>query len=160
VELFISAFSSENGTHSSSRCNLDGVLTLGRGPESPLLLDGTGISREHLRLDSEGANIFITDLSSNGTWLNAERLMRGERSPLTPADVIKIPGFEVRVDWNISVAPQTLPHVVPEAAAKSTATSGLLKSVGCFAATFSKVERCRITLALSTLALVMFYLAG
>jgi predicted component of type VI protein secretion system len=164
VQLLISAHSRENGTHNSARCSLDGALTLGRGPESPLLLDGTGISREHLRLLAQGDGIFITDLSSNGTWLNGRRLTRGEPHPFTPADAITIPGFEIRIDVTKTSAtdnPQPSPPapVAPQAVVESRA-SGPLAFVRGFGASLSRMERLLITLALTTLMLVALYLTA
>jgi predicted component of type VI protein secretion system len=113
-----------------------------------------GISREHLRLHSDENRIFITDLSSNGTWLNDRRLARGEPHPLAPGDAIKIPGFQLRI------APQDTPAAAP-AAPQTTAQParvdgplGALRNVG---ASLSKVERLLIAFALATLGLVVLY---
>jgi predicted component of type VI protein secretion system len=175
VELLISVHSNENGALKSARCSLDGAVTLGRGPESPVLLDGNGISREHLRLHSDGDGIFITDLSSNGTWLNTQRLTRGEPHPLTPADAIKIPGFEIRIDLqDTSAADGRQARAGATVVSKSTAApvrtngphksgpieSGPLKSLRVFGASLSKVEGLLIALALATLAMVALYLAA
>jgi predicted component of type VI protein secretion system len=166
VELLISAHARENGTHNSARCSLDGTLTLGRGPDSPLLLDGTGISREHLRLQSQGEGIFVTDLSSNGTWLNGRRLTRVEPHPFTPADAITIPGFEIRIDLtNTSVtggaqlAAAPVP-IVREADGEPLRTGGQLTILRSLGASLSRVERFLIALALATVVLVVVYLAG
>jgi predicted component of type VI protein secretion system len=163
VELLISAQADKDGTRNSARFSLDGALTLGRGPESPLLLDGTGISREHIRLHSEGDGLFITDLSSNGTWLNTRRLTRGEPHPLQPADAIKIPGFEIRIDLP-DIPAVNSQHaaaiVVPEAAAEPVQAKGPLASLRAFGASLSKVERLLIALALVTFTLVALYFAS
>ena len=165
MELLISAHSDENGTQNSARCSLDSAVTLGRGPESPVLLDGTGISREHLRLHSEGDGIFITDLSSNGTWLNTRRLTRGEPNALTPADAIKIPGFEIRIDLQDVAAAEgqqapAAAAVVSETSAAPVRTGGPLESVRDFGASLSRVEGLLIALAVATLALVVLYFAA
>jgi predicted component of type VI protein secretion system len=152
VELLISTHCRENGARNSTRRNLNGELVLGRGPESPLLLDGTGISREHFRLHSAGDDIFVTDLSSNGTWLNTKRLQRGDPHPLAPADAIEIPGFEIRIDWKTMSAnghQQIAPPVVAAAPAEPSRRG--------FAASFSAVEKFVIVLALTTFSLVVFY---
>lgn len=164
MELLISAHSRENGAHNSARCSLNDALTLGRGPDSPLLLDATGISREHLRLHLEGDGIFVTDLSSNGTWLNELRLTRGEPHPLTTADAIKIPGFEIRIDLTKSSAdknPQTsLPAVAVPKAAPDARAGGPLEFVRSFGTSLSRVEKFVVVLALATLALIAVYLAA
>ena len=151
MELLISTHCRENGARNSVKRSLNGALTLGRGPESPLLLDGTGISREHLRLHSEGDDIFITDLSSNGTWLNAKRLKRGDPHRLTPADAVEVPGFEIRIDWKMNSAnghAHVPPPPVPEPSRRG------------FGSTFSAVEKFVIVLALATFSLIVFYLAS
>jgi predicted component of type VI protein secretion system len=147
VELLISAKSRENGTLESARCSLNGALTLGRGTESPLLLDGIGISREHLRIQSDDHNLFITDLSSNGTWLNEHRLVRGEPYPFTPADAIQIPGFDIRIE-------------MPEQVGSPPRAGGPLASARSFGAALSMLDKCLIALALTALSLIGIYMAG
>jgi predicted component of type VI protein secretion system len=151
VELLISARSLENGELHSARHELAGAVTLGRGSESLLSLDGTGISREHLRLHSEGDRIFVTDLSSNGTWLNERRLKRGEPHAVTPSDTIKIPGFAIGIQLpGVSAPPDGAP----------APTRGPLAIVRSFSATFSTGEKLVVVLALATLALVAAYFSG
>jgi pSer/pThr/pTyr-binding forkhead associated (FHA) protein len=148
VELSISVRSDETGTLNRAKCSLDTAATLGRGPESPVPLDGTGISREHLRLHLEGAALFITDLSSNGTWLNGRRLTRGKAHPLASSDAIKVPGFEIHLE------PQNVPReTIPE----PVRAGGPLDSVRAFGASLSKLERFLIALAVATLVLVVLY---
>jgi predicted component of type VI protein secretion system len=155
VELLISTRSLDSGELNSAQRELDGGVTLGRGPESLLPLDGTGISREHLRLHSESDRILVTDLSSNGTWLNGRRLTRGEAHPVTPSDTIKIPGFEIGVHLpNVPVQPNAGP------AGKPALAGGRLAFVRAFADSLSTGEKLLILLALATLALVCAYLAA
>ena len=155
MELLISARSEENGELSSARFTLDGALTLGRGPESPLLLDGNGISREHFRLHSKGGGVFVTDLSSNGTWLNTERLKRNESRLLVPADSIKIPGFQIRIEF-----PNASLKVAPTVTAGPVRNRRHLESAKAFAAGFSRVEKLLIACALATVFLLAAYLSA
>lgn len=157
MELLISVHSHEHGARSNSRFALAGALTLGRGPESPVLLDGTGISREHLRLHSEGDGLFITDLSSNGTWLNSQRLLRGKPHPFTPVDVIKVPGFDIRVSQESDPA-AGVSRERKVAVITPPEISGPLESTRAFWASMSKGEELLIVLALTTLGLVLLYL--
>ena len=165
MELLISAQADEDGARNSARFSLDGALTLGRGPGSPLVLDGAGISRDHIRLHPEGDSLFITDLSNNGTWLNMQRLTRGEPHPLKPADTIKIPGFEIRIELpcapvvNSQAAPAGAP-VLPETAAQPTPAKGPLAAMRAFGGSLSMVERLLIALALATFALAALYIAS
>jgi predicted component of type VI protein secretion system len=155
VELLISTRSLDNGEFNSAQRELDGGVTLGRGSESLLPLDGTGISREHLRLHSEAGKIFVTDLSSNGTWLNARRLTRGQPHLVTPSDILKVPGFEIGIH---------LPHAPsqPEAGplAEPARAGGPLAFVRAFGNSLSPGEKFLIFLALATLVLVFAYFAA
>jgi pSer/pThr/pTyr-binding forkhead associated (FHA) protein len=155
VELVISARSEKDGDLTSARIDLDGVVTLGRGPESPLLLDAPGMSREHLRLHLEGDGLFVTDLSSNGTWLNSARLKRDEPELLTAADSIKIPGFEIRIELP-NLPAKSSPMMAPEL----ERARGPFASVRTFAGSFSRLEKFLIALALASLFLVIAYYCG
>lgn len=58
---------------------LAGVLTVGRGPECSLRLDEPGLSRAHARLLANDHGVQVEDLgSTNGTFLNGNRVLRGE----------------------------------------------------------------------------------
>ena len=155
MELLISARSEADGELSSARFSLDGAVTLGRGAESPLLLDGNGISREHLRLHSEDDGVLVTDLSSNGTWLNSTRLKRGEPRLLAPADTIKIPGFEIHIEL-----PNNPAKPVLKVPAESERTRGSFEFARAFVASFSRIEKFLIAFALTTLLLVGVYLSA
>ena len=154
MELLISSRSHENGEVNSVRCNLDGELTLGRGPESILRLDGTGMSREHLKVHAQSEAIFITDLSSNGTWLNTRRLTRGEPHPVTAADEIRLPGFELRIEMQ-----RTTPAAPSQSGdLESIPPGGPLALVSKFGASLSQGEKLLAVLALGTLSAIVLYL--
>jgi predicted component of type VI protein secretion system len=164
MELLVSARSRESGTVSSARCSIDDALTLGRGPDSVLPLDGAGISREHFKLHPNGHALFITDLSSNGTWLNAQRLTCHEPHPLTSGDEITIPGFEIHIDWSDHGAnppPQapkrTVPSEAPAEPPKAGRSQVFLLGI---AASLSGVEKLLIVLGLATIAVVVLYVAS
>ncbi len=80
-----------------SKLPVTGRVLVGRGPECVVLLDGQGISREHLAVEVEDSNLFIIDVSSNGSWLNGKRLSQNGRSKVQPGDLIEVPGYEIRV---------------------------------------------------------------
>jgi pSer/pThr/pTyr-binding forkhead associated (FHA) protein len=53
----------------------DAVTTIGRNPSSNIHLENPAVSRSHAKIYREGWQYYIEDLgSSNGTFLNAERL--------------------------------------------------------------------------------------
>ena len=63
------------------------VLTLGREPTNPIVVNDPQVSRQHARIARQGGAIVIEDLgSTNGTFINGMRLT-GPRA-LTPGDVI------------------------------------------------------------------------
>jgi predicted component of type VI protein secretion system len=155
VDLLISARSEKDGGLSSAQVNLTDALTLGRGPESPVQLEGTGISREHFRLHAEGAEVFVTDLSSNGTWLNLTRLTRGESRPLTPADTIRIPGFEIRIQLRTAAA-----GLISQAAAGPNRNQGPFAFLKAAPVSLSRTEKCVVVLAAANLFLLIAYLTS
>jgi predicted component of type VI protein secretion system len=165
VELLISADSQENGRLNSVRWSVDEAVTFGRGPESLLQLDGNGISREHFKLHFASGAVFITDLSSNGTWLNAHRLTRHEPQRVTSADEIRIPGFTLRIDgWDESASGDARSQPTAVASSGPTAESSLAAGPFAFLHKFggalSRVEKLLLALALATLIVVGLYLVS
>ncbi|MDR0183197.1 FHA domain-containing protein [Lysobacter arvi] len=74
--FFLRSISAELGNRSDA---LVGVLTVGRGPDCNLRFDAPGLSRAHARLIPTDTGVQIEDLgSSNGTFLNGKRILRGE----------------------------------------------------------------------------------
>lgn len=58
---------------------IHGTTTIGRSPECTLRLDESGISRVHARLQPTEDGMLLEDLgSSNGTYVNEKRVLRGE----------------------------------------------------------------------------------
>jgi pSer/pThr/pTyr-binding forkhead associated (FHA) protein len=71
-------------------------LTIGRGPENDVTLEDDYVTGAHARLDLQGADLFVTDLgSTNGTWVNGERIGRTKR--LAAGDAVRIGATEFRV---------------------------------------------------------------
>ncbi len=54
------------------------AITLGRDPECDLVLDNLDVSRRHLTLQEVELGVRVTDSSSNGTFVGAQRLLRQE----------------------------------------------------------------------------------
>lgn len=53
------------------------TTTIGRALESDIVITSTRVSREHARVRREGWRAILEDLgSTNGTWLNGERLLQ------------------------------------------------------------------------------------
>jgi len=68
-------------------------LTFGRAPECDIVLDSTQVSRRHVTVKLEGVAWAIKDLgSSNGTFLNGERLEPNVNYRLSPGDELLLGG--------------------------------------------------------------------
>lgn len=79
------------------RFPIDGVVTVGRGPENTIDLVDLRVSRKHIELRRGEDGVSVKDLgSTNGTRVNGERLS-GERR-LAPGDVIDLGDTELRVE--------------------------------------------------------------
>jgi pSer/pThr/pTyr-binding forkhead associated (FHA) protein len=72
------------------------VIEIGRIPSADIPIDNTGISRAHTRIEKTiGGPYVVKDLgSTNGTWLNGERI---SEKTLRSGDVIAINKFRMRV---------------------------------------------------------------
>ena len=97
MEIQLQVRSKSDGTFQESKHVLDRELVIGRGAECGVVLEGTGLSREHIRLEPDGDGLSVTDLSSNGTWINGARLRRDEKYTLRSGDSIELPGFTLSI---------------------------------------------------------------
>ena len=93
MEILLSILSKSDGSVREVKSALGDGLIVGRGAEQGVLLDGVDLSREHLVLTTDGTNVYITDLSSNGTWLNGTRLRRSARTRVVVGDSIEVPDY-------------------------------------------------------------------
>jgi pSer/pThr/pTyr-binding forkhead associated (FHA) protein len=70
-------------------------ITIGSSDNCEIVLSTEGVSRKHLSITSEGDNFFVVDLgSSNGSFINEERLIPGKRAEFTSF-------FPVRLGQNV-----------------------------------------------------------
>lgn len=59
-------------------------ITIGSSEVCDIILSSDGVSRKHVSITSEGDNFFVVDLgSSNGSFINEERLIPGKRAEFT-----------------------------------------------------------------------------
>ena len=68
-------------------------LRIGRTKENSLALDNREISRQHVRIiwRAEDEKYYVEDLnSSNGTWVNENRLAPNQPRPLRNGDVVRL----------------------------------------------------------------------
>jgi pSer/pThr/pTyr-binding forkhead associated (FHA) protein len=72
------------------------VITIGRLKENDLPLPLSTISGFHAQILKEGENYYLLDRGSiNGTFLNNQRLVAGEKKLIHDGDVIRIQSFEI-----------------------------------------------------------------
>ena len=74
------------------------ALTVGRGPQNDVTLDGDDYaSANHARIEPRGDGVWLEDIgSTNGTYLNGIKLTRARK--LTPGDVVRVGETELRYE--------------------------------------------------------------
>jgi len=73
----------------------DRTTTVGRHPDSDIFLDDITVSRHHCRFLNEGRVLEVEDSgSTNGTYVNGERV---DRSQLSPGDEVIVGKFRLIV---------------------------------------------------------------
>ena len=92
MEILVTVKSKADQSVRTVRQPVNGRFVLGRGPDSSVPLEAPGISREHLEVQAEDSSLFLTDLSSNGTWLNGARMPPRRRCRVSETDFIKLLG--------------------------------------------------------------------
>ena len=74
-------------------------ITVGRSTENTIRLDGLQISNRHARLIKQGATVTVEDNgSTNGVYVNGQRLLARKATPVKPDDIIQIGPFRLKVD--------------------------------------------------------------
>ena len=73
-------------------------VTVGRGPQNDLALDGDDYaSAKHARIEPRRDGVWVEDIgSTNGTYLNGIKLTRARK--LTPGDVVRVGETELRYE--------------------------------------------------------------
>ncbi len=169
MEILLSIRSKADSSTREVKSAIGDGLVIGRGAEQGVLLDGPDLSREHLVLTADGPNIFVTDLSSNGTWLNGTRLKRSVKTRANAEDLIEIPGYALSfrsADQPEKVAgapvaqmPPPLPPERPEIVSPP-ARSGLLAPVFGFIGSFTLLEKTAVIVGVCGLLLLFSYFSS
>jgi ABC-type multidrug transport system ATPase subunit/predicted component of type VI protein secretion system len=74
-------------------------ITVGRSTENTIRLDGLQISNRHARLVKQGAGVTVEDTgSTNGVYVNGQRLIARKATPVNPDDIIQVGPFRLKVD--------------------------------------------------------------
>jgi len=171
MEILLSISSKTDGSVREVRSDVSESLVVGRGAEGGILLEGSDLSREHLILTTDGTNLYITDLSSNGTWLNGTRLRRSIRSRIRPGDSIELPGYALQFrpaeepvkesERPQEIAVARLPEpLAAESPAKPPPPRGFLDPLFSFVGSFTFGEKFLALVGLGGLLLLYTYVAS
>jgi ABC-type multidrug transport system ATPase subunit/ABC-type multidrug transport system permease subunit len=72
------------------------IVTIGRGPENDVVLDGPQVSRNHARIVRTDDAVFLEDIgSANGTFIDGEKV---DRVALEPGQTISFGSYAIRLD--------------------------------------------------------------
>ncbi|HEY0633672.1 MAG TPA: RDD family protein [Thermoleophilaceae bacterium] len=86
------------GPDTGKEFDLSGTTTVGRDAGAGIAIDDTEASRQHASLSVEGTTVTVTDLgSTNGTFVNGERLSGARQLSATDKLRIGTTTFELRV---------------------------------------------------------------
>jgi Inner membrane component of T3SS, cytoplasmic domain len=90
----------------------NGRSTIGRDPASSVVFDDDGVSRRHAALTSAHGFVTVEDAgSTNGTWVNGERVGTSRR--LAPGDELRVGVVGVRFEAAAPVAAPVAPATAP-----------------------------------------------
>ena len=82
------------------------IVTLGRLKENDIQLPHSTVSGFHAQILKEGENYYLVDRGSiNGTFLNEQRLLAGEKKLLQDGDTIRVQTFELYFTSGIAALP-------------------------------------------------------
>jgi pSer/pThr/pTyr-binding forkhead associated (FHA) protein len=104
IKLVVKAQLTEGGTKDYSYEFEQPVVTIGRLKENDIQLPSSTVSGYHAQILKEGDNYYLADRGSiNGSYLNGQRLVPGEKKLLSDSDLIKIQNFEIYFSTGINV---------------------------------------------------------
>ena len=160
MDILLKVKSKADQSVKNVRQPVNGRLVLGRGPDSAVPLEAPGISRDHREVQVEDSALMMTDLSSNGTWINGARMPQGRKCKVREGDFIELPGYEIQLQLADATADPAVPPAVPPAPSSKVpavpAASGVkTRSSGL---SFTGLELFLLLVAFACLALLAVYL--
>ena len=93
IQLFVR--SKSDGAVRSYKFPAGPPVVIGRNPEAVVPLEGSALSRDHFSIEYRGGSLYVTDTSSNGTWVNGELVGRGKSKAVGVADLVEVAGYEI-----------------------------------------------------------------
>ena len=169
MEILVSIRNKADSNTREVKASVGDGLVIGRGAEQGILLDGPDLSREHLVVTTDGVDLYVADLSSNGTWLNGNRLKRSAKTRVTDEDLVEIPGYALTLlqadqavkknETAIEPAPAPEPVLVMASTAPPAPEkpAGFLSPVFGFIGSFTFLEKFSVVVALGGLILLFSY---
>ncbi len=104
IKLVVKAQLTEGGTKDYSYEFDQPLITIGRLKENDIQLPLSTVSGYHAQIVKEGDNYYLVDRGSiNGTYLNGQRLVAGEKKLLGDSDLIKIQTFDLYFSTGFNV---------------------------------------------------------
>jgi predicted component of type VI protein secretion system len=104
----------------------------------------------------EDLELFLTDMSSNGTWLNGARMPQSRKCKIRESDLVELPGYELQ--FELVGATPSMPAALPEAVSTNGPRSGRAPSgARSVAISFSVLELFLLVVVLASGALLVFY---
>jgi hypothetical protein len=134
-------------------CDLTERLVFGRSIGSPVNFAGSDISREHFALQARNGQVWVQDLSSNGTFINGEPVAQRKSQKLTEGDVISVPGYEIELGWRLPIVSAPEPQ-------QSTISPQVGKAVSRWSGSFTLWEMIVIAAAIASFLLIVYYLTS
>jgi len=166
VEIDLVIQSAQDGSVQNVHCTLDRLVVVGRDPESPVQLQGPGISREHFGIEESAGTVLLHDMSANGTWVNGARLEKGRPRDIQGTDVVEIPGYRITFKIPIVAPPAPQVTVAPTAITQIPAIQEIpaapvkksfLQPVTAVLASLSLLEKLLIITAVVSIWLGIYY---
>jgi predicted component of type VI protein secretion system len=162
VDIIFKVRSKTDESVRNVRHPVNGRMVLGRGPDSAVPLEAPGISREHLEVHAEDSALFLTDLSSNGTWINGARMPQARKCKVREGDFIEVPGYEIQFQLGVANSPRAAP-AAPTASGLSRSKPRVAGATaaarsGRSLAALSTLERFLLLVAFACVVLLVLYL--
>ena len=97
MELQVIVTKKESNEVNNISFDVKDKVTVGRHLDSPVVLQGEGLSRHHFSLSEEAGELKVEDLSSNGTWLNGKLMSAQHPTRVKSGDVVEVPGYRMQL---------------------------------------------------------------
>jgi predicted component of type VI protein secretion system len=159
MEIVLRVKSKADQAVQNVRHPINGRMVIGRGPDSAVPLEAPGISRDHLEVQVEDSTLFLTDLSSNGTWINGARMPQGRKCKVREGDFVEVPGYEIQFTLEGAAASAMRPTLPPANVSKRVELAPTPAAAGrSVMASFSGIELFLLLVAVASAALLTLYL--